>query len=158
MPNFYDIADSVKIIDLTDSKFKTFRVAVKMVLPLNPKTASEYAMLTSIVSRVIKEYPEYTAFSRKLASLYGASIYADVAKMGDNQILSVALGGISGRYAFGGEKMEHSVEWISSGVDGQLTFGICCKLEDASQEMKLVPVYAQDGENMDEAIVLNPVE
>ncbi|MBE6730237.1 MAG: insulinase family protein [Ruminococcaceae bacterium] len=109
MPNFYDIADSVKIIDLTDSKFKTFRVAVKMVLPLNPKTASEYAMLTSIVSRVIKEYPEYTAFSRKLASLYGASIYADVAKMGDNQILSVALGGISGRYAFGGEKMEQEL-------------------------------------------------
>jgi len=62
------------------------------------------------------------------------------------------------RAYIGGEKMEHSVEWISSGVDGQLTFGICCKLEDASQEMKLVPVYAQDGENMDEAIVLNPVE
>ncbi len=58
----------------------------------------------------------------------------------------------------GGEKMERGVEWISSGVDGQLTFGICCKLDDVAQEMKIVPVYAQAGENMDAAIVLEIME
>lgn len=62
------------------------------------------------------------------------------------------------RVYIGGELMERGVEWISSGVDGQLTFGVCCKLDDASQEMKLVPVYSRSGEHMDEAIVLSIAE
>ena len=47
MPNFCDISDSVRIINLTDSKFKTFRIAFKMLLPLDKETASEHAVLTS---------------------------------------------------------------------------------------------------------------
>ena len=109
MPNFCDISDSVRIINLTDSKFKTFRIAFKMLMPLDKETASEHAVLTSIVCRLTNEYPEYTALSRKLASLYGASIYSDITKMGDNQVLNVALSGISGKYAFGGEKMEQEL-------------------------------------------------
>ena len=106
MPNFYDIAEGVRIIDLTDKKFKTFRIAFKMLVPLEKTTASDNAMVISMVNRVTKEYQDYTELSRKLASLYGAGLYSDVGKMGDNQVLSIALSGISGRYAFGGEKME----------------------------------------------------
>lgn len=43
---------------------------------------------------------------------------------------------------------------IDARVDGQLTFGICYKLDDLLQEMKLVPVYSRTGENMAEAISL----
>lgn len=50
------------------------------------------------------------------------------------------------------------VEWVSSGVDGQLTFGVTCRLGDAAQEMKLVPVYSRSGENMAEAITLTIAE
>lgn len=46
------------------------------------------------------------------------------------------------------------VEWVGSGVDGQLTFGLCCKLDSTAQTIQLVPVYSQSGEHMDEAIVL----
>lgn len=50
------------------------------------------------------------------------------------------------------------VEWVSSGVDGQLTFGLCCKLDDAVQTIQLVPYYSKTGENMAEAITLKIAE
>ena len=59
------------------------------------------------------------------------------------------------RVYIGGERMEHAVEWIHSGTDGQLTFGVCCRLDDGAEEMKLVPVYSKTGERPDEAILLN---
>lgn len=62
------------------------------------------------------------------------------------------------RVYIGGVRMERGVEWISSGVDGQLTFGICCKLDDVTQEVKLVPVYSRSGERMEEAIVIKTAE
>ena len=59
----------------------------------------------------------------------------------------------------GGEKVNDSaVEGVNPSVDGQLTYDIGCMLEDASQELKLVPVYNQSGEHMDEAIVLKVAE
>lgn len=42
--------------------------------------------------------------------------------------------------------------------DGKLSFGICYKLDEVSADMKLVPVYAQSGEHMEEAIVLTPAK
>lgn len=50
------------------------------------------------------------------------------------------------------------VEWVSSGVDGQLTFGLCCKLDDTVETIQLVPVYSQTGENRAEAITLKLAE
>ena len=59
----------------------------------------------------------------------------------------------------GGEKVnDPAVEGVNPSVDGQLTYDIGCMLEDASQELKLVPVYDQSGEHMDEAIVLKMAE
>ncbi|MBQ3484474.1 MAG: DUF4179 domain-containing protein [Clostridia bacterium] len=50
------------------------------------------------------------------------------------------------------------VEWVSSGVDGQLTFGLCCKLDDTVQTIQLVPCYSKTGENMAETITLRIAE
>ena len=50
------------------------------------------------------------------------------------------------------------VEWVSSGVDGQLTFGLCCKLDDTVQTIQLVLYYSKTGENMAEAITLKIAE
>lgn len=55
----------------------------------------------------------------------------------------------------GGERAaDWVVEGINPSIDGQLTFSITCKLNDVTQEMKLVPVYSRSGAHMDEAIVL----
>lgn len=61
-------------------------------------------------------------------------------------------------YMDGVRDQDGGVEWVSSGVDGQLTFGLCCKLDDTVQTLQLVPVYSQTGENMAEAITLKLAE
>lgn len=55
----------------------------------------------------------------------------------------------------GGEPVERPVvEGVNPGVDGQLTFDVCIRMSDASQELRLVPVYCMSGEHMDEAMHL----
>ena len=50
------------------------------------------------------------------------------------------------------------VEGIDPRVDGQLTFSILCRMGDATQELRLVPVYIQSGVHMDEVILLKIAE
>ena len=63
------------------------------------------------------------------------------------------------RFYIGGEQMtDGGTEWVSSGVDGQLTVGVAGKLDALAEDMKLVPVYSRSGERMEEAIVLRVAE
>lgn len=122
MPKYYDIADSVSAVDLTDRKFKTFRVSLNLVLPLQEETVAMNAILPHMVGRVTREYPEYTAMSRHLAGLYGASLSSSVSQIGDNQVLTLSVSGISGKYAFSGENMERElVSLLCSAVFHPLT-------------------------------------
>lgn len=61
-------------------------------------------------------------------------------------------------YMDGVRDQDGGVEWVSAGVDGQLTFGLCCKVDAAVKTIQLVPVYSQTGENMAEAITLKIAE
>ena len=61
-------------------------------------------------------------------------------------------------YMDGVRDEDGGVEWVSSGVDGQLTFGLCCKVEANVKTIQLVPVYSETGENMAEAITLKTAE
>ena len=61
-------------------------------------------------------------------------------------------------YMDGVRDEDGGVEWVSAGVDGQLTFGLCCKVEANVKTIQLVPVYSKTGENMAEAITLKIAE
>ncbi len=61
-------------------------------------------------------------------------------------------------YMDGVRDKDGGVEWVSSGVDGQLTFGLCCKVDAAVKTIRLVPVYSKTGESMAEAITLKIAE
>ncbi|MBQ2952827.1 MAG: DUF4179 domain-containing protein [Clostridia bacterium] len=63
------------------------------------------------------------------------------------------------RFYIGDQRVtDGGTEWVSSGVDGQLTVGVSCKLDALVENMQLVPVYSRSGEHMEEAIVLRVVE
>ena len=116
-PRYLDLAPSVRAVDLTDEKFKTFRISVNLVVPLEKESAAMNAVLPHMVGRVTKEFPDYSGMSRHLASLYGASLSSAVSQIGDNQVLTLAVSGISGKYAFGGEDMEQELlSLLCSGV------------------------------------------
>lgn len=88
-----------------DPRFKTMRISVNMLVPMRQETAAQYGILPGMVTRATGKYPSLAALNRRLSQLYGASFGAGVRKLGAFQCLSVSIGGISSRYAFGGEDM-----------------------------------------------------
>lgn len=112
----YPISDAVTLKSFTDPRFKTMRVSVNMLLPLNKSTAARNAILPSLVGRATREYPDYTALGRRLSYLYGVSLGSGVQKIGEYQALGLSAGGIASRYAFGGEDMFAELSGLLLGV------------------------------------------
>ncbi len=101
----YPIGPGVTLKSFVDPAFKTMRLSVNMLVPLRAATAAGYALLPSLLGRATREFPDYTALGRKLARLYGASLGSAVSRAGEYQVLTLSAGGISSRYALGGEDM-----------------------------------------------------
>lgn len=98
-----NIADNVTFMSIKESRFKTMRISVNAFLPLNIDTAATNALLSLVLTRSCAKYPDFTMLSKKLSSLYGASLSSGFRKMGDTQVLSFNISGIDDRYALDDE-------------------------------------------------------
>ncbi len=103
--NRAEISDKVFFNSVKDSRFKTMKISANLFVPLSEETASENALLFGVLSRSCKAYPDFTALSKKLASLYGAELLVSIRKIGDRQMLSLSASGLDDRYAFDGESI-----------------------------------------------------
>lgn len=99
------ICDGVNFRSIQDTRFKTMRIAVSFILPIQKDTAAANALLPFLLSRASREYPDYTKLSERLAELYGAALNADIHKLGETQVLSVCAVGLADRYALAGENI-----------------------------------------------------
>lgn len=99
------LCDSATLTSRTDSRFKTMKISVNMLLPLTRETAAVYGILPSLVTRATREYPDFLSLNRRLSELYGASLSTRVMKLGGFQCLTISVAGISNRYAFGKDDM-----------------------------------------------------
>ena len=77
------ICDGVNFRSIRDTKFKTMRISAHLIVPMSRQTAAENALLPFLLSRASREYPDFTKLGQRLAELYGASLNADVQKLGD---------------------------------------------------------------------------
>ncbi len=102
------LADGIRCLSLPESRFKTNRLSIAMLLPLNRKTASAGALLPYLLRRSCAAYPDYTALQRRLNELYGASITAEVARIGEAQALVLTAASIDDRFALAGEPVAES--------------------------------------------------
>lgn len=100
-----NISDAVSLNILEDSRFKTIRISVNMLVPLTEKTAAVNGILPRIVTRASELYPDYTALRKKLADLYGATLDCSIGKLGGFQVVSLFADGIASKFAFAGENM-----------------------------------------------------
>lgn len=99
------VCDGVNFRSIKDSRFKTVRMSIHFLLPLDRKTAAANAILPFLLTRASRKYPDYTKLNEHLAELYGAELDADVQKLGDIQVLSVSASGIADRYALNRESV-----------------------------------------------------
>lgn len=131
------MCDGVTFSSITDDRFKIGRIGATMIVPLLKETASANALLSLILTRSCKKYPDFTALSKKLDSLYGASLYPSIRQMGDYQGLTFAAAGIDDKYSLDGSSVSSelaellcSIIFEPNIIDGSFTE------EDIEQERR----------------------
>lgn len=105
MTNRKTLANQIEGLDIRTDKFKTTRISVSFVLPLNPTDASLASLLAKLLSRSTKAYPTPVDLHRKLLSLYGARLSSEVVKVGDYQLLNISVTTLADRYALQNEPL-----------------------------------------------------
>ncbi len=107
-----EIAPGVFFSTVKDSRFKTMKITAVAMLPLRKDTVASYALLSQVLTRSCKDYPDFTALSKKLSSLYGASLAGGVQKIGESQALTFSVSGIDDRYALTDESISEELSSI----------------------------------------------
>ena len=97
--NRNEIANGVYFTNIKDSRFKTMKISVNIVVPLSAETASENALVGGLLVRSCKKYPDFTVLSKKLSSLYGADLTSSLSKHGESQVIKISVSGLDDRYS-----------------------------------------------------------
>ena len=106
------IADGIHYTTIINKRLKTNYFIVHLVTELSEKTASLNAIVPAVLSATNAKLPTITDFSKKLSSLYGASLRGYAAKASDNQDLVISAACINDRYCFDGEKITEELAGI----------------------------------------------
>ena len=95
--------NSIYFTKITDKRFKVNRISINLSVKLDKNTVTEYAVLSALLPKSNSDFPEYKDLSIKLAELYGASLFGDIRKVGDTQIVNLSVSGIDNRFALENE-------------------------------------------------------
>ena len=101
--NREQIAGNIGFTSIIDSKFKTNTIKINFITNMSADKAAENSLAVGILATSNSKYKTLAELSSKLGSLYGSSIYADVKKRGDIQILSFGASWLDNRYALENE-------------------------------------------------------
>lgn len=86
-------------------KFKTMRISVYAFLPIEKESVHLYPLLSKAMTRSCDMYPDFTVLSKKLSSLYGASLACSSSKLGDILSVGFHIAGLDDRYTINKEKL-----------------------------------------------------
>ncbi|MBM7603256.1 putative Zn-dependent peptidase [Metabacillus crassostreae] len=76
---------------ISTTKFKTNTIVLKLLAPLNETDVTNRALLPYVLQRGTKSYPTSTSLRQHLDELYGATLHVDLAKKGENHIISFRM-------------------------------------------------------------------
>lgn len=79
-------------------KFKTITFHAKIRSPLRRETVSKRALLSQLFQQGTERFPSNRKLKRALAHLYGAQIFSDCTKKGNNHVLHLQLDVVNDRY------------------------------------------------------------
>lgn len=115
MPQVRNLAEQVRLVAVETDSFKTGRISVSMALPMDEKMAAN-SLLIYLLKRSCKEYPDFSLLNGKLDELYGASLSASVAKIGESQVLSLSLTCLDDRFALTDESIVEQCAELLAGM------------------------------------------
>jgi predicted Zn-dependent peptidase len=114
-----EISDGIAITSVIDSKFKTVTLRIKFVTKLDIGKVSANALAIALIVSSNSRYKTQTELSAKTDELYGASLFGDVSKSGNGQILEIGASIINNKYTFDNEDI----------TGGMLEIIRCCLFE-----------------------------
>ena len=92
------IAGGIRFSRVSDEKFKSSRISLNLIVPLESETASVNAIQPLLWQKGCLSCPDFTLLNRRLDGMYGAALYGDVLKFGGYQILSLSISGLYDRF------------------------------------------------------------
>ena len=105
----YNIVPGVNFNVVKDDRFKTGKVSVAIFRPLDKVEVCANAVLPFLLSKSCDKYRDFTSINRYLDKLYGASVGADVSKLGEAQVLSISSSFLADDYALSKEKISEKI-------------------------------------------------
>lgn len=104
-----EILKDVNFNNIKEDRFKTGRVSMTLFTPLKNETASKNAIVPFILSKSCRNYPNLQSLHKKLDEFYGASINADVSKLGEVQVLTISASFLDDKYSLDNETISDKV-------------------------------------------------
>lgn len=93
-----DEKNGISFYYVQSDKFKTVRVDIFILHPLQKETVNENALIPFVLRRGCTRYPTQQELALRLEELYGAGIDVSVYKKGENQIIHINSGFVSDRF------------------------------------------------------------
>ncbi len=106
------LLEGVNFNHIYTSKFKTTRVSVTMLMPLEKDTAAALTILPAMLTRSCKKYPDFTMLNHELDKLYGADIYSQARKIGENLGITVSMNFIDDKFTIDNENISEKLFYL----------------------------------------------
>lgn len=108
------LSNGAEGVFIKNDRFNTTSISFNFYVPLSNDTVAEYALLPFVMTTCSAAYPDFSALNFKLAKLYGANLSASAEKVGDYQLLKIAISTIDDRFALDDESLcDSAVELLT---------------------------------------------
>lgn len=97
----FNIKNGINLFYIEADKFKSVSVSLYFHRKLRASEASKNALLTDVISRGCKKYPDDIVLAKKMQELYGAYFSSDVIRKGEDQMLSFSVKCLADRFIEG---------------------------------------------------------
>lgn len=116
MLNTKKIKNGVYFHSVVDKKFKFNRISVNFVVKMNSKEVSSNAILSFLLRKRCKQYPNMLDLGKKLQQLYGANLFSGCKKIGDNQIITFGISSLDDELSLNREDLNKQAAKILDSI------------------------------------------
>lgn len=102
------LSNGAEGVFIKNDRFNTTLVSYNFYMPLRAEMAAHYALLPFVLTTCCDKYPDFSKLNFKLSKLYGANLSASAEKVGDFQLIKIAISVIDDRFSLDGEKLSDS--------------------------------------------------
>ncbi len=134
------LSNGAEGVFIKNERFNTTSVSFNFYVPLSRNTAAEYALLPFVMTTCSQKYPDFSRLNFKLAKLYGANLSASAEKVGDFQLLKIAISVIEDRFSLDGESLcDNALELLCELVfEPKTEDGAFCECDVEREKRKAV--------------------